>query len=107
MQAGYNLRLSSGLLLGIESDLTFPNYITSNSVVTLLSTPRTDFNEQWDYVGTVRGRIGYASGPWLAYATGGFAYAGGRFVNAPVVGDEKRGHPCHDLWIPGSRLRRG
>ena len=86
VQAGYNLRLSSGLLLGIESDLTFPNYITSNSVVNLLATPRTDFNEQWDYVGTVRGRIGYASGPWLAYATGGFAYAGGRFVNRTCGG---------------------
>src|SRR5438445_10843541 len=43
VQAGYNLRLPSGLLLGVEADLTFPNYLTSNSVVSLLSTPRSDF----------------------------------------------------------------
>jgi len=24
-QAGYNVRLSSGLLLGVEADITFPN----------------------------------------------------------------------------------
>ena len=37
--------------------------------------------EQWDYVGTARGRVGYAAGPWLAYATGGLAWAGERFLN--------------------------
>lgn len=104
VQAGYNLRLSSGLLLGIESDLTFPNYLTSNSVVNLLATPRSDFNEQWDYVGTVRGRIGYASGPWLAYATGGFAYAGGRFVNEPAVADEEKDIHVRFGWAAGAGL---
>ena len=33
---------------------------------------------------TVRGRIGYAAGPWLAYATGGLAFAGERFLNSPA-----------------------
>src|SRR5690242_18214241 len=31
VQAGYNYRLPSGLLLGAEADFTFPNYLTSNS----------------------------------------------------------------------------
>ena len=35
VQAGYNVRLPSGLLLGVEADLTFPNYLTSNSIVSL------------------------------------------------------------------------
>ena len=73
VQAGYNWRLASGLLLGVEGDLTFPNYLPSNSITALVSTPNTDFVEQWDYVGTVRGRIGYASSHWLLYATGGLA----------------------------------
>src|SRR3954467_6076227 len=30
--AGYNWRLPSGLLLGVEADLTFPNYLPSNSI---------------------------------------------------------------------------
>ena len=63
VQAGYNVRLPSGLLLGVEADLTFPNYLTSNSIISRLTTARSDVTEQLDYVGTVRGRIGYASGP--------------------------------------------
>jgi high affinity Mn2+ porin len=84
VQAGYNWRASSGLLFGVEADLTFPNYLHSNSQMSLISTPRTDFIEDWDYIGTVRGRIGYASSHWLLYATGGFAYMGERFTNMPA-----------------------
>jgi high affinity Mn2+ porin len=84
VQAGYNWRLPSGLLLGVEGDLTFPNYLPSNSITALVSTPNTDFVEQWDYVGTARGRIGYASNHWLLYATGGLAVMGERFTNMPV-----------------------
>ena len=35
VQAGYNVRLPSGLLFGVEADLTFPNYLTSNAIVAL------------------------------------------------------------------------
>ena len=63
VQAGYNVRLPSGLLLGVEADLTFPNYLASNSIVSRLTTARSDVFEQWDYVGTLRSRIGYANGP--------------------------------------------
>src|SRR3954447_4107785 len=58
VQAGYNVRFSSGLLLGVEADLTFPSYVISNSIVSSLASPRSDVAEQWDYVGTARGRIG-------------------------------------------------
>ncbi len=86
LQAGYNWRLPSGLLFSVEADLTFPNYLHSNSQMSLISTPRTDFIEDWDYIGTVRGRIGYAASHWLLYATGGFAYMGERFTVMPAVG---------------------
>ena len=46
VQAGYNVRLSSGLLFGVEADITFPNYLTSNSVVSLLATAQSDLTEQ-------------------------------------------------------------
>src|SRR5262245_44666794 len=72
VQGGYNWRLPSGLLLGVEADLTFPSYLPSNSITALITTPNTGLVEQWDYVGTVRGRIGYATSHWLFYATGGF-----------------------------------
>src|SRR5229473_7195 len=85
VQAGYNVQLPSGVLLGVEADFTFPNYLTSNSVVSSLATARSDVTEQWDYVGTARGRVGYAAGPWLAYATGGLAWAGERFLDEKTL----------------------
>src|SRR3954471_21114522 len=88
VQAGYNVVMPSGLLLGVEADLTFPNYLPSNYIISRLTTADSDVTEQLDYHGTVRGRIGYAQGHWLAYATGGLAFAGQRFLSSPAIGDE-------------------
>jgi high affinity Mn2+ porin len=104
VQAGYNYRLSSGLLLGVEADITFPNYLTSNSVVSLLATAQSDVAEQWDYVATVRGRVGYAAGPWLAYVTGGLAFAGERFLNSPANGFDEKVLNTRLGWAAGGGL---
>ena len=102
VQGGYNWRAPSGLLLGVEADLTFPNYLPSNSIISRLISPNSDVLHQLDYVGTLRGRLGYASGHWLFYATGGLAFAGERYINTPAAGsDEKIIH--HRLgWAAGA-----
>ena len=92
VQGGYNVQMPSGLLLGVEADLTFPNYFISNKIVSTLTGAHSEVVEAFDYAGTVRGRIGYASGHWLVYATGGFAFAGERFVNTPDVGGTDQKH---------------
>ena len=107
VQAGYNYRLPSGILLGAEADITFPNYFTSNSVVSSSVTARSDVAEQWDYVGTVRGRVGYVAGPWLTYATGGLAFAGERFVNAPAIGNDERTLNTRLGWAAGGGVEYG
>jgi high affinity Mn2+ porin len=90
LQAGYNFQLSSGLLLGAEADISFPSYVESNSIVSSLATARSGVIHQWDFIGTARGRIGYAAGRWLPYVTGGFAWAGERYLNdLPSAGQEK------------------
>jgi high affinity Mn2+ porin len=101
VQGGYNVQMPSGLLLGVEADLTFPNYFSSNSIVSALAGARSEVAEKWDYVGTVRGRIGYASGHWLVYATGGFAYAGERFTNTPGVGTDQKIINVRPGWTAG------
>jgi high affinity Mn2+ porin len=101
VQAGYNVRLPSGMLLGVEADITFPNYLTSNSVVSSLATAQSTVTEQWDHVGTARGRVGYANGPWLAYATGGLAWAGERFLNSPAVGSDEKTLNTRLGWAAG------
>jgi len=102
VQAGYNVQLSSGIVLGAEADITFPNYLASNSIAALLATPRSDVVEQIDYAGSLRGRIGYASGHWLAYATGGLAWAGERFVNTPAIGSEEKELNVRLGWAAGA-----
>lgn len=87
VQGGYNMQLPSGLVLGVEADLTFPNYLTSNKIVATLPGAGSEVIESFDYAGTVRGRVGYASGHWLLYATGGFAFAGERFTQISFGGD--------------------
>src|SRR6267154_1789049 len=67
-QAGYNRQFSTRLVLGVEADSSFPSPI---DVPRLAPAP---FNTSIDYVGTLRGRVGYAFGPWMPYLTGGFAW---------------------------------
>jgi high affinity Mn2+ porin len=102
VQAGYNYRLPSGVLLGVEADITFPNYLTSNSVVSSLASARSAVTEQWDYVATARGRVGYVTGPWLAYATGGLAWVGERFLNTPDIGSDEKILNTRLGWAAGA-----
>lgn len=104
LQAGYNFVLPSGLLLGVEADLSFPNYIDSNSIVATLTTGQSDIREKLDYVGTARGRIGYASGLWLAYATGGLAWASGRFIDTLPSGSEDKHLNARLGWAAGAGI---
>jgi high affinity Mn2+ porin len=59
-------------VLGIEADASFTSPVDGPAV-----TP-SPFSTTLDYVGTVRGRIGYAFGTLLPYVTGGFAWGHGR-----------------------------
>lgn len=104
VQGGYNLWLPSGLLLGAEADISFPSYIESNSIVSKLATARSDVTHQWDYIGSARGRIGYATGPWLAYATGGLAFTGERYLNSLPSGDREKALDARFGWVAGAGL---
>jgi outer membrane immunogenic protein len=66
-QVGYNFQMVSGLTFGVETDLTLSGIdgASAGGVFTA------------DYIGTFRGRIGYAFDRVLIYGTGGLAYAGG------------------------------
>jgi high affinity Mn2+ porin len=101
LQAGANFQLPSKIVLGLEADVTFPNYFHGNSVISSLATAKSWVVDDMDFAGSLRGRVGYATGPWLFYATGGLAFAGERFLNTPADGnDEKRLH-MRPGWIAG------
>ncbi|MCP4618516.1 MAG: outer membrane beta-barrel protein [Bradyrhizobium sp.] len=70
-QLGYNRQLANGVVLGIEADSTFTSPVDTPGRAAMGPVP---FHSTIDYVGTVRGRIGYAFGRWMPYMTGGFAW---------------------------------
>jgi high affinity Mn2+ porin len=81
VQTGYNYMLSNRVVIGVEADASFPAFPNVDGFSTSGSTsfnspvigPAT-LSETALSFGTVRGRIGYAPGNWLFYATGGFAW---------------------------------
>jgi outer membrane immunogenic protein len=88
-QLGYNYQFASLYVLGFETDIQAlaGSGGTSSAVTTSSFAPfgfpannygaTASFTQRLDYLGTVRGRIGYLATPsLLAYATGGLAYGG-------------------------------
>jgi high affinity Mn2+ porin len=83
VQAGYIWMLRNRLVLGIEADGSFPTFPDPITGMTIGGTSNFaspsfgtgSFSENVLASGTVRGRIGYAPGPWLFYATGGLAWS--------------------------------
>jgi outer membrane immunogenic protein len=73
-QIGYNWQLSPMWLAGLEADFSGADISGSNSVAGNFGRVM-NANERLDWVGTLRGRVGFLpSSTFLVYATGGLAY---------------------------------
>ena len=70
-QVGYNREFANRVVLGIEGDSTFTSTVDQSALGRM---PPVPFNTTIDYVGTVRGRIGYAFDRVMPYVTGGVAW---------------------------------
>lgn len=69
-QLGYNRQFANRVVLGIEADATFTGPLDGPA----LARSPVPFNTAIDYVGTIRGRIGYAFDRFMPYVTGGIAW---------------------------------
>ena len=67
-QAGYNRQLPNNVVIGAETDISFPSPVDRPRLVPA------PFNTTFDYFGTARGRVGYAFGTVLPYVTAGAAW---------------------------------
>lgn len=79
-EIGYNYQIpnstyfgTGGVVVGIEADAA---YAGPASGYNYYSTVNSTFHSRTEFVGTVRGRLGYAFNNFLVYGTGGFAYGG-------------------------------
>jgi high affinity Mn2+ porin len=75
VQGGYEYIFPSRLMLGVEADFTFTDFIDLAPVLSYRSTANGSGNDQLNYLATLRGRIGYSMGSWTPYLTGGLAIA--------------------------------
>jgi high affinity Mn2+ porin len=81
VQAGYNYMLPNRFVVGVEADGSFPSFPNLAGISiggsSTFSSPfgLQTYSETVLSSGTLRGRIGYAPGLWLVYATGGFAWS--------------------------------
>jgi high affinity Mn2+ porin len=86
MQAGYNYMLPSRIVLGVEADVSFPSVVGATATLASPLIGQATYGDQVQMSGTVRGRLGYAFGHWLLYATGGFAYSFDQLSRTQVSG---------------------
>jgi outer membrane immunogenic protein len=75
-QLGYNWQLGS-FVVGVESDLAW-RHGTDSATITLNNVfgDFAAFSTEQNWVGTARGRVGFAVNNWLIYGTGGVAFGG-------------------------------
>jgi high affinity Mn2+ porin len=81
VQAGYDYMLPNRVVVGVSADASAPSFQNLNGLsiggASAFVSPTLGQGSMSETVldmGTVRGRIGYAPGDWLLYATGGFAW---------------------------------
>jgi high affinity Mn2+ porin len=95
LQLGYNYELPSKVVFGVTTDGSFPNTVAGVQTFTSPSTGQASFGETVEYSGTLRGRVGYAIGDRLLYATGGLAWSDDRFTRTQVAGPPVGGTSSH------------
>lgn len=74
---GYDYQFvpGNGIVVGIAADATAMDLDRRRGFISGLN-DISGFRQQLDYLGTVRGRVGYAFDRFLVYGTGGFAFGG-------------------------------
>jgi outer membrane immunogenic protein len=75
-QLGYNYQFTpgAGFVVGVETDASYTDLNRTRRVAGQSGGIST-YRQAGDFLGTVRGRVGYAFDRVLVYGTGGFAYA--------------------------------
>jgi high affinity Mn2+ porin len=109
LQGGYNLMLPSRLVIGAEADVLFPSLIVGEQTIRTTRPKDALFDEETLISGTLRGRLGYAFGNWLPYATAGFAWSYDRPVWTRFSDPTERGTVLERqlLWRLGWTIGTG
>jgi high affinity Mn2+ porin len=92
VHGGYNHLLNGSWLIGIEGDISFGRGSSSKSAAfdvfdsnndSFLFRRTSTLKLTWQ--ATLRGRLGYVSGPWLVYGTGGVAFIRAKWSDSSSI----------------------
>jgi outer membrane immunogenic protein len=109
-QMGYNWQVSPNWVFGLEADIS---YVDIRRDVAVIGTTGLNniFRTRMDYLGTVRGRIGYAWDRTLLYATGGLAMRRSRTASTSLARSVNSSSPATIAvprpampWVAGSSM---
>jgi outer membrane immunogenic protein len=75
VDAGFNFSVGSGLVVGIVGDIAWSNIEGSTTDINI--GPYDEITHSIDWMGSLRGRVGFDGGAFLPYVTGGVAFAHG------------------------------
>jgi opacity protein-like surface antigen len=115
LQIGYNWLIPGPFLFGLEADISGAGL----SATTLTSPPGdplavAQWNEKVDVYGSVRARLGWVSGDWLFYGTGGFGWDYDKFTRSQLTAPFTAALPFVDTnalqagtVVTSSRMRAG
>jgi high affinity Mn2+ porin len=84
-QAGYNTAFGSGLLLGVEADISFPGNMSGLSTLATPQIGTATYSDVVEMSGSVRARFGYAFDRWLYYGTAGYAWTADRLTRTQLT----------------------
>jgi outer membrane immunogenic protein len=90
-QIGYNYQVQNSffgaLVFGVEADIQGTGMRDSfTCLLGCLPALNANFNQKLDWFGTVRGRVGIATGPVLTYVTAGWAYGNVKTTLTETIG---------------------
>jgi high affinity Mn2+ porin len=86
LQAGYNYRLPSGIVIGFEADVSAPNAVMGTQLISSPAVGQASLEETIEMWGTTRGRLGFVHNGWLIYGTAGYAWSYDRFLRRQLLG---------------------
>ena len=90
LDVGYNFYLSEGIVLGVVADIAWSDISGTDSITTAT------FDTDW--LGSVRGRLGFDGGAFMPYLTAGLAVAGTNATDPAAVSDSA----THIGWTVGA-----
>jgi high affinity Mn2+ porin len=113
VKTGYDYMFANRLIVGAVIDVSAPSFPNRDGIsiggISLFTSPSLGpqtYSETMLIFGTARGRIGYALGDWLLYATGGYAWTYNQSVVNQLGSGPTRLAVLVALWLGGRRRRR-